>query len=137
MEVYGAGLRRMIEILQEEGEAAQPVLDRFGADKLVASLLLLHGLHPVDAETRIRRALERIERKLGSARVQFLGISEGIAGIRVEGAGNGCGSSASSVAGLIEQAIQEAAPEVEGVRFEGLEAGARIGPLVQISPGAL
>ena len=32
------------------------MLDRFSRDDLVASLLLLHGLHPVDFDTRVHTA---------------------------------------------------------------------------------
>ncbi len=51
MQVYGAGLARIVELV---GEAE---VERLSRDKLVASLLLIHNLHPLDPETRIREAL--------------------------------------------------------------------------------
>src|SRR5258705_9457517 len=48
-DLYGAVLERMMDL----ASAADPDLaDRFAADDLVASLLLVHGLHPYDVERR-------------------------------------------------------------------------------------
>jgi hypothetical protein len=87
MQLYGAGLSRMVDMVHEEGNGA--ILDRFARDKLVASLLLLHGLHPVDAETRLRKALQRVERRLESQRIVLTEISGGVAFVRVEHNGGG------------------------------------------------
>ena len=42
------------------------VLERLVADDLVASLLLVHGLHPHDVHRRVSEALERVRPYLGS-----------------------------------------------------------------------
>ena len=44
------------------------MLDRFSRDELVASLLMLHGLHPVDFDTRVRKAVETLQPALALAR---------------------------------------------------------------------
>jgi hypothetical protein len=116
MEVYGAGIGRMLAILRDAGDAGQGVLDRFAGDKLVASLLLVHGLHPLDAETRIRQALERLERRLDSERIAFEGISEGVARVRIENSGNG--GSAGALKAAIERAVADAAPDVDAVEID-------------------
>lgn len=133
MEIYGSGLERILEIVGQSGDGG--LLDRLAEDKLVASLLLIHGLHPVDAETRIRRALERLERR-AAIRVRLLGVEEGFAKLRFEGGTNGCGSSAAALAEVIENAVQEAAPELGQVQVEGLEQGTGATPLVQIGPAS-
>ena len=50
MEVHGAGLEPMVELLSEAGvEPGRPgsaIIHRFGQDPIVRSLLLLYGLHP-------------------------------------------------------------------------------------------
>src|SRR5258708_31872182 len=57
------------------------------ADPLVESLLLVHDLHPLDASTRIRRALGRL-----GVGTEFLGIDDaGVAHVRL---GGGRGSTA-------------------------------------------
>src|SRR6478609_3809197 len=60
VEVYGAALGRIVEVLQAEEEAGRGLLDRLVADDLVASLLVLHDLHPADTETRVRQALDQV-----------------------------------------------------------------------------
>ena len=42
-DLYGAALQRILAVT---AEAAPELVDRFAADDLVASLLLVHGLHP-------------------------------------------------------------------------------------------
>src|ERR1700757_403302 len=54
-DLYGAALERMMNVAL----AADPGLaDRFAADDLVASLLLVHRLHPYDVERRVSDALD-------------------------------------------------------------------------------
>jgi hypothetical protein len=128
MHLYGAGLARIVELLDEA--AATSVLDSLADDKLVASLLLLHGLHPVDAETRLRRALQRVECRLESQRIVLSGINGGVARIRIEH--NGGGSPPASLAAAIEQTVVDFAPDLSGVEIEGI---AQPSPaLVQIEP---
>ena len=59
MELYGAGLSRILEIA-DESQDADGLFERFADDPLIASLLVLHGLHPLDTGTRIARALDRV-----------------------------------------------------------------------------
>ena len=42
------------------------MLNRLAADDLVASLLLVHGLHPHDVHRRVSDALDRVRPYLGS-----------------------------------------------------------------------
>ncbi len=58
MDLHGAGLERMMEIVFDGGESGGEVIDKFARDDLVASLLLLYGLHPLDLETRVIEAIE-------------------------------------------------------------------------------
>lgn len=53
MEFYGAGLERAIEVVWADGED-QAALDRMVDDELVASLMLLHGLHPLSSRNESR-----------------------------------------------------------------------------------
>ena len=46
-------------LLHEQGQTRQAA-DALAADPLVESLLLVHDLHPLDADARIRRALEQV-----------------------------------------------------------------------------
>ena len=54
VELYGAGLARITEILGED-DAGPKLMDKLVADPLVESLLLVHDLHPLDTSARVRR----------------------------------------------------------------------------------
>ena len=121
VELYGAGLERVLEIVSEN-PAGAPIVDALAGDKFVESLLILHGLHPVDVDTRIQNALEQVRPYLGShaGGVEYLGVDEdGVAHLKLEGSCHGCPSSTVTVKLTIEQAIAEAAPEVVRVAVEG------------------
>ena len=45
-DLYGAGIERILDILFDAGRLDDAVLAALAADDLVASLLLVHGLHP-------------------------------------------------------------------------------------------
>src|SRR5258708_19780273 len=53
-DLYGAALERMVSIV---AESAPQLVGQFAADELVASLMLVHGLHPHPAQRRIYAAL--------------------------------------------------------------------------------
>ena len=57
------------------------------SDELVAHLLLVHDLHPVDVETRVAQALEEVRPYLGShgGDVELLGVEDGVARLRLGG----------------------------------------------------
>jgi hypothetical protein len=121
MELYGAGLANIMNIVRQSGGGAEALLDHLAEDKLVASLLLVHGLHPVDAETRIRHALARIEQELDGYRLVFEGLAKGTAKVRVEPAnGTGRAGAGAALAARIEQALRETAPDVERFEIEGV-----------------
>ncbi|MCE7006845.1 NifU family protein [Kibdelosporangium philippinense] len=119
VEMYGDGLSRIVQILKNDPD----LLDRLAGDELVESLLLLHDLHPVDVDTRIQRALDRVRPYLGShaGGVDYLGVdSGGIVRLRLEGSCHGCPSSTITVKMAIETAITAAAPEVAGIDVAGV-----------------
>src|SRR6185503_14076242 len=93
-ELYGAGLERLLDILHVAGRLDAEVLAALAADDLVASLLLVHGLHPYDLETRVERALVSLR-------------------LRLVGAAGGCGSA--SVREAVESTVEAAAPDATGV----------------------
>src|ERR1700749_4480882 len=56
--LYGAGLERILQL-------APDLAERLATDDLVASLLLVHGLHPHDVHRRVSDALDRVRPYLG------------------------------------------------------------------------
>jgi Fe-S cluster biogenesis protein NfuA len=125
VELYGAGLTAIVAILGADPEAGPRLLDALAGDPLVESLLLVHDLHPLDADARINRALDRLRPQLGAHAgvIEYLGLdADGVAGVRLTASGHGCGSSSSTVRQEVENAVAEAAPEVAGVRVEEVVA---------------
>jgi Fe-S cluster biogenesis protein NfuA len=120
VELYGDALARIVA-------GADPA-----ADELVSHLLLVHDLHPVDVETRVRTALEDVRPYLGShgGDVELLGVEGGVARLRLGGTCNGCPSSTVTLKNAVEQAILKAAPELDGIEAEGVVDTPS--PLVQI-----
>jgi hypothetical protein len=54
LDLYGDNLARMMEVVAE-GEDRERAFEVFAGDELVSHLLLLHGLHPLDLESRATR----------------------------------------------------------------------------------
>src|SRR3954451_10722538 len=52
-DLYGAGLERLMDLLHETGRLDDALLTELADDDLLASLLLVHGLHPYGVETRV------------------------------------------------------------------------------------
>ncbi len=122
--LYGAGLTRMLEIVEAQGDQpANPgILQAFMGDDLINHLLLLHDLHPVDIETRVAQALEEVRPYLKShgGNVEFLRVQDGVALVRLQGSCDGCPSSTMTLKLAIEEAILKAAPELDRVEAEGV-----------------
>ncbi|MCA1738698.1 MAG: NifU family protein [Actinobacteria bacterium] len=121
LDLYGEGLARIMETVAE-GEERERTFEALAGDELVSHLLLLHGLHPLDVETRVVRALEEVRPYLQShgGNVELLGIEGGVARLRMQGSCDGCPSSAMTLKLAIEEAIQKAAPDIEGIEAEGV-----------------
>ena len=122
LDLHGAGLARMLEHLAEAGEAGRAVLDALARDDLVGSLLLLHELHPLDLETRVRHALDTVRPYLRShgGEVALLGVEGGVVRLQMQGSCHGCPSSALTMKSSIEEAIVAAAPDIVAIEVEGV-----------------
>jgi Fe-S cluster biogenesis protein NfuA len=118
-ELYGAGFSRTVELAREH---APGLLDELVHDELVASLLLVQGLHPESVETRVEAALVSVRPFLAQhgGDVELLGLDEerGAVKLRLLGSCDGCPSSSSTLRGAVEVAIVEAAPEIVRIVVE-------------------
>ncbi len=119
VDLYGAGLSRIVA-------AAEPaVVDRLAADDLVASLLLVHGLHPHDLRRRVSDALDRVRPYLGShgGDVHLLDVDGDTVRLQFAGSCKSCPSSAVTLELAVEDAIRAAAPEVSAIEVVAGDAG--------------
>jgi Fe-S cluster biogenesis protein NfuA len=121
MDLHGAGLEKILTHLASTGDAGLALIDSLAEDELVASLLLLYGLHPLSLEERVNQALIKVRPYLAShgGNVELLGIEEGVIRLRLQGSCHGCPSSAVTLKQTIEEAIMEKAPDAAGIEVEG------------------
>jgi len=117
MDLHGAGLERMLELIRASDEG---VVERLGRDELVASLLILYGLHPLDLETRVQQALEkaRVRLRPHEGEVELLGVQDGVVRLRIQANGHGCGSKLEALREIVESAVIQGAPDVVSLLIE-------------------
>jgi Fe-S cluster biogenesis protein NfuA len=130
MDLHGAVLARVVELLSESGEPGRVSLSKLGSDPMVCGLLVLYGIHPVSMEDRVSDAIEKVRpqlRKQG-ADVELLGISDGVVRVKVQAHRSG-----EKIKTVLEQAILEAAPETVEIITEGLMPSGFV-PLDMIQP---
>jgi Fe-S cluster biogenesis protein NfuA len=122
MDLHGAVVSRIVEVLSEGGESSRSALSKLGADPLICGLLVLYGVHPLSLEERVKRAIEKVRPQITKkgATVELLDVNDTAVRLRLDGAGHGCGSSPDALKSAVEQAILEAAPEVVEIVTEGL-----------------
>ncbi|HEX8855822.1 MAG TPA: hypothetical protein VF752_09485 [Thermoleophilaceae bacterium] len=101
LDLYGEGLRRIL--MRADPKA-------LADDDLVSHLLLLHGLHPVPPDARVRAAFSALGANAG--RVELVRIDElGVARVRLHGRD-------ATLEIEAEQAVRTAAPDLEGMQVE-------------------
>lgn len=107
MDLHRAGLERMMQIVSS-AEGSGWFLDEFAKDPAVSGILLLHDLHPLELEVRVRRAVEHPTLAGGQARV--MSVNEGKVRIRV------AGDARYEI--LVRKALEEAAPDAAEIHIE-------------------
>lgn len=112
LELYGEALARVVERAGSE---------RLLEDELVSHLLLVHGLHPVPVRDRVAAALDEVRPYLEShgGDIELVGVEDGVVRLRMEGSCDGCPSSSATLRLAVEDAIRNAAPEVEEIDADG------------------
>jgi len=124
VQMYGAGFERMVEMLLEAGSEGERVAASLARDPLVATLLLIHDLHPVALEQRVQDALDSVRPYMEShgGNVELLSLEHGTARIHLQGSCSDCSASSVTLELAIKQALEEAAPDLEGLEVEGMSA---------------
>ena len=123
LELHGVGLIKIMDFANRAGN--QQLVDALARDDLVGSLLLLHGIHPLDQATRIEQALAKARPRLfvHGGRVELLGVDRNVVRLRlhVRAGASPADAAPLQVRQWIEEAICAAAPEVTAIAFD--EAG--------------
>jgi hypothetical protein len=111
LELHAAGLANILDTLRRGGDAGRSFIDAFTRDELVASLLLLHGQHPMELDARVRQAIDRVRPTVRShgGEVELLAVEDSAVRLRLKG---------ESLRSLVEEAVCEAAPDAASVHFD-------------------
>src|SRR5215468_11032434 len=98
MSLHGAAFERMMMVIAEADESCA-IVDSFKDDKLIASLLLLYGLHPISIEDRVAGALDQGRASLlkHGGSVELLNIQDGLVSLRLQVRANGRAPSVESL----------------------------------------
>jgi Fe-S cluster biogenesis protein NfuA/nitrite reductase/ring-hydroxylating ferredoxin subunit len=137
VQMYGAGLERIVELLAGAGEAGREIASSLSNDELVSTLLLIHDLHPVPLSERVQAALDSVRPYMEShgGNVELLSLRDGIARIHLRGSCSDCSASAVTLELAIKQALEEAAPDLEGLEVEGIAPQAVGGSTLPMASG--
>lgn len=118
MDLHGQAIERIFEQIAKLGPGGQDLIDRLGDDEVVSSLLVLYGLHPLDFDSRVRRALEEarsLVEKHG-AKIDLLSLNEGRVHLILRGGKQGCGSG--NPKQVLEDALATHAPDAASIEIE-------------------
>lgn len=124
---YGNGLKRILDIISKgNSSASKDIYNNLIDDSFVSGLLLIHDLHPLDLNTRLHIALEKVKPYMDShgGSVEIISLENGIAKLKLSGHCKGCPSSASTLELGIKKEIEENCPDLLGLEVEGLVAPA-------------
>lgn len=138
LEMYGVGMERILAIVDSSAQAGEHIKREMASDGVVASLMLIHGLYPVPLAERVEEALAEVRPLLATHQgdVELLEVSdEGVARLRLLGSCDGCPASALTLESLIREALEAAAPDLEGLEVLGVvpPPGPR-GPVLPSAP---
>jgi Fe-S cluster biogenesis protein NfuA len=137
VDLYGAGLERLLEIVDAGGALTESTVDALADDELVAGLLVVHGLHPYGIAERVQRALESVRPYLRShgGDVELLGVDDaGVVGLRLLGHCDGCAGSTATLRTAVQEAVEAAAPEVARIDVAEPTAPAHPAPTGPLIP---
>lgn len=111
--LYGECLSRLLRCVEQAGQPE--LVAEFARDELVSHLLLVHDLHPVGVVERIGAALAEVQRAFGAESLRLLDVRDGVA--RISAAVRGCQSTATQVRTAAQEAVAEAAPELDRIEI--------------------
>lgn len=119
LELYGDGLARIMAHLDSADPA---VIEAFTKDDVIRALLLVHGLHPVPVEQRLKEALETVRPYMEShgGNIEVVSVEDGVATLRLEGHCKSCPSSTATMELAVRSAIEEACPDLDRIQVEDM-----------------
>lgn len=126
LDLHGLALARATAMVAA-AEGGSGLLDRLIMDPYVCAILLLHGVHPHDARTRLNQAIGRMHPQWAERgfQVDLISIEKGSARIRL--IKNGSSAPTDELRREVEDVLAEAAPDLDDILVEIEIAGAAAG----------
>jgi hypothetical protein len=125
MQLHAEAVARMLAMMQIPGFEARDGVERFAADPVVASVLMLHDLHPHDVRTRVEKALDLLRGSLGTqVQLAVVTVNDDFVRVRVDATPGGCATPIEGIRATVDAAIRDAAPAVGSVEVEAAIAAA-------------
>jgi hypothetical protein len=129
LNLHTAGLAKLLEL------AGADAVTRLAADPLVSGLLLLHGLHPLPTDERVRRALGQARPRFHArgGDVELVSAADELVRLRLRGDP----AAGPALRALVAECVVEAVPDA-AIEFEEaweLQPNGRV-PLPLVSVGA-
>ena len=120
---YGTGLKRILQVVSEDGPEGRKVFRDLIRDDVVKGLLLIHDLHPLNLEDRLLEALDKVRPYLKShgGNVELISLDNDVARLRLQGTCQSCASSSVTLELAIRHAIEQACPDLVHFEVEGVE----------------
>ncbi len=123
LDLHGLALARTTAMVAA-AEGGSALLDRLIADPYVCAILLLHGLHPHDARTRLNRAIERMDPQWAERGFHADLISVEGASARIRLTRRNGSAPTDELRREVEEVLAEAAPDLDEILVEVEVAGA-------------
>jgi len=119
---YGAGLKRILQVVSEDGPEGRKVFRDLIRDDVIKGLLLIHDLHPLNLENRLLEALDKVRPYLKShgGNVELISLENDVARLRLQGTCQSCASSSVTLELAIRHAIEQACPDLVHFEVEGI-----------------
>jgi Fe-S cluster biogenesis protein NfuA/nitrite reductase/ring-hydroxylating ferredoxin subunit len=119
---YGTGLKRILQVVSEDGPEGRKVFRDLIRDDVVKGLLLIHDLHPLNLEDRLLEALDKVRPYLKShgGNVELISLENDVARLRLQGTCESCASSSVTLELAIRHAIEQACPDLVHFEVEGV-----------------
>ncbi|HTK10940.1 MAG TPA: NifU family protein [Ktedonobacteraceae bacterium] len=142
LDLYGDGLARMLELIMAYAPDASPtassnvLLESLTHDEVISSLLVLHGLHPLDLKARVSRVLQEMQPYLTShgGSVELVSLENNNASLRFAGNCHGCSSSSNELKTLLEKTLYKAVPDLENIQIEDASKQTQGVPVTFVAP---
>jgi hypothetical protein len=117
LDLHGLALARALAVVAK-ADGSTALMQGLAADPHVRAVLLLHGLHPQDADTRLKDVIARMHPQWSERgfRVDLIDASANAARVRLHK--NGSAEPAEQLRREIEEILVDAAPDLDEITIE-------------------